>query len=121
MWPETDETEPNPEEKQKGQPQLNGRRNGFDRLESESAASHEAAHGWGFSKPLSVRKRTGKAGHWTRHWLSIFFIYQEKNMAMELIEVTDEAVFELRSAGWVIKSPIFRNGQVVFPVFKKKR
>ncbi|WP_280954727.1 hypothetical protein [Paludibacterium denitrificans] len=42
-------------------------------------------------------------------------------MAMELIDVTDEAVFELRSAGWVIKSPIFRNGQVVFPVFKKKR
>lgn len=39
-------------------------------------------------------------------------------MAMEILDITDDAIRELRNAGWIIKAPYFRNGQPVFLVIK---
>lgn len=42
-------------------------------------------------------------------------------MAMELVDITDDAARELRKTGWIIKAPFFRNGQPVFVAIKVTR
>ncbi|WP_275405019.1 hypothetical protein [Crenobacter caeni] len=42
-------------------------------------------------------------------------------MAMELLDLNDEAARELRKTGWIIKCPFFRNGQAVFVAVKVTR
>ena len=39
-------------------------------------------------------------------------------MTMEVVDMTDDTINELRASGWIIKAPFFRDGQAVFLVIK---
>lgn len=39
-------------------------------------------------------------------------------MAMEIVDMTDDAARDLRNSGWIIKAPYFRDGKPVFLVIK---